>query len=307
MPKNIACAIDIGATNFRIALVSTMGKILVLKKTKTPNNIKSDKKFIEKISKTISDFIFENDAKDIKKIGISVAGALNKKEKTVVFPNLPIKKINLGLLEKKLKVKINLTNDCEAAVLAEKSFGNHNTENLVYITISTGIGGGVISEGKLIEGIDGSAAEVGHFTINSKYNLLCGCGGKNHWEAYASGINIPKFFKFWVKNSNLSVNLNKYDNAEKIFDSAKNSDKIAFDFICELGKINSQGVSNVIFAYNPEVIVLGGIVTLKNPKYIKNGILKNIDKFVKTPKIKITKLGDEITILGAAYTVFNKE
>ncbi len=307
MAKNRALAIDIGATNLRIASVSAAGKILVAKKSKTPSNIKSEKEFIEKVAKTISDFIFENKISNIKTIGVSVAGALNKKEKTAMLINISCEKIHFGLLEKKLGVKINLINDCGAAVLAEGAFGKHNTDNLTYLTISSGIGGGVISEGKLIEGVDGNAAEIGHFTVKSKYDLSCGCGGINHWEAYASGIGIPKFFKAWAKDLNLSVNLNNYNNSKKIFDLAESGNKIALNFIHELGKINGQGISNVIFAYNPEVIILGGGIGLNRQNLIKDNIIKNIDKYIRVPKIKITKLGDEITLLGAAYTVFKNQ
>jgi glucokinase len=97
-------------------------------------------------------------------------------------------------------------NDCAAAVLGERHFGaGKGLENLAYVTLSTGLGGGAIVDGHLLIGKDGNAVEVGHITIDPGSSLICGCGSPGHWEAYSSGSNIPNFVKHSLRDDDKSL------------------------------------------------------------------------------------------------------
>ncbi|TSA44565.1 ROK family protein [bacterium] len=166
--------------------------------------------------------------------------------------------------------------------------------------MSSGIGGGAIVNNCLLLGKDGNAAEIGHMHVGSEYNLKCSCGkGRGHWEAYASGNNIPKFFRAWAKSRH------SMPKAADIFDAARKKNKTALRFMEELGKINGRGLSNVIAAYDPEIIVLGGAVALNNGDLVLKYANNYIDKFLRWPKLEITSLGENAPLLGAAASVFH--
>ena len=199
-------------------------------------------------------------------------------------------------------------NDANAAALAEKYFGlGEKTDNLVYITISTGIGGGAIVDGSLLLGANGSAGEVGAFSIDNGFDLVCGCGGINHWEAYSSGKNISNFFKAWAKRNNYAIEKD-YSDVFKIFEEAENQDNLALKFMDEYGKVNAKGIANIIAAYNPSLVILGGGISINHSEIIISGIIKNSNRFLNFPEIKVTNLGDENCLLGVvAATLHGKQ
>jgi len=156
----------------------------------------------------------------------------------------------------------------------------------------------------LLRGQNYNAAEIGRFIVDTKYNLLCGCKkGYGHWEGYCSGNNMPRFFKYWLKSNRIKK---KYPvkTAKDIFDLAKKADKIILKFLEEVGQINARGISNVIIAYDPKIIIIGGAVFLNNKKFILPHIKKNIDKYLVPPKIIATPLKENTCLLGAAALVF---
>lgn len=295
-----AIAIDLGATNLRVALVDTKGKILKSKKTVTP---KDTNKVVQTIIQTVKKTLSKEEIRKTKGIGISVAGPIDPKSGSLLIVNLGMKRLKIvEPLRKKFKKVTLLSNDANAAVRGEQNFGfGKGKRNLVYITISTGIGAGIISDGKLLLGRDESAGEVGHFKIFSEFEVQCGCGAINHWQAYCSGKDIPNFYQKWAK-----ANRSKrgYKTAKDVFNASYEGEKEAKKFLEEIHKLNAQGVENTIMAFNPDVVILGGSVVNQNEKSIINGIKKYLFTLAKPPLIKATKLGDEICLLGAAASVF---
>ena len=303
--EKICLALDIGATNLRIALINKQGKILK-KICQTIKRRGKDGKIVTDQIIKLTDFLIKKEPL-LSGIGIASIGPLDYKKGGIKnSPNIPFRFIPLlGPLSSTFGLPISLLNDCLAAVWAEKIYGaGKHLESLVYITISTGIGGGAIVDNHLLFGKDGNAAEIGHFIIEEKYNFLCSCDkGRGHWEGIASGSNLPRFFQAWLKKTKSKANF-KTKSAKNIFSAAKNKDRIALKFIEELGKINARALSNIIVAYNPELITLGGAVVLNNKELILEPIKKYIDHFLTPPKIKITPLGKDIVLLGAAAVVF---
>lgn len=199
--------------------------------------------------------------------------------------------------------------------MGEHEFGaGKNLKNLVYVTLSTGIGGGVYADNNLLLGKDGNAVEIGHMIIDPEGKLKCGCGKKGHWEAYCSGRNIPNFVrlvlreKFKVKNSLLFKQVGKDLSkltTELLFNCARAGDKLALQLVEEIGKLNAIGFTNLINAYDPELITVGGGLALNNPKLILDSIKKYVEDYLRVPEIKITPLGERIVLYGAAAAVFN--
>lgn len=309
--KLLAIAVDIGGTNLRVAIVSNEGRIIRRSITKTIKKGKSGEAVAEQVIGEIIKIGGIGEGRNWKKykgIGVSIAGPINyQKGGSVNPPNMNFKFVPVvSPLEREFGLPVFMVNDCNAGVVGEKCFGaGKKSENLVYITVSSGVGGGAIVNGNLLLGKDGNAVEIGHMIVDTEYSLLCSCKkGRGHWEAYTSGNNIPKFFQAWARKKNLDFR--SPNSTKEIFEAAKRKEKIALEFVKELGRINGRGISNVIAAYDPELIVLGGAVALNNFSWLMRYAIPNLDKFLKKPKIVKSSLGESAPLMGAAAIVFGR-
>ncbi|MEM1587150.1 MAG: ROK family protein [Candidatus Bathyarchaeia archaeon] len=315
----VAIGVDIGGTNVRVALGSVEGKMVAriaepIEKTKGPMGV----------SKQITRMIYslvkgETDLRDIKGIGIGAAGPLDIKGGGLMKPtNLPFEYVPLVKpLEEEFNLPVLLLNDCVAAVVGEKYFGiGGDHENLVYVTISTGIGGGVYVDGHLLIGKDGNAHEIGHFTIDFEGRLICGCGRRGHWEAYCSGTGIPNYAKLIMEEGELTgiyesrslreAYMGGKMSAKTIYDLAKAGDKLARAIVKKIGMLNAVGFACVVDAYDPALITVGGSVTLNNPDLIIDPIKRHISEHARNrvPEIILTPLGEDIVLYGALASIF---
>ncbi len=302
-----AFAVDLGATNVRVALVSEQGKIIQRLEQNTPRQGKSGHVVTNAVGVMLSTLQGMYAKLSVSGIGIASLGPIDYlRGGPEQPPNLPFAFIPLVVpLQKKFSMPVLLFNDCNAAVLAEQNFGaGKNKKNILYITISTGIGAGAIVDNNLLLGRSGNAGEIGHITIDTTYNLPCTCGkGIGHWEGYASGRNIPRFFNAWCKKWDVR-DIDAPNNAKDIFDRARQGNQVALRFLNELNTINARAISNVIVAYDPEVITIGGSVMLGNASLLMPGIQKKVDQYLKKPVVKMTSLGHDAGLLGAAAAVF---
>ena len=320
MGRKIAVGVDLGGTNIRVALGDDEGRILAkiserTEKTKGPEGIS------EQIARIIR-CLEKKEAKtgEIIGIGIGSAGPLDLKRGGLMKPtNIPYDFIPLvEPLEDIFHLPTYLLNDCSTAVMGEKFFGaGKNHENLAYITLSTGIGGGIYVDGHLLIGKDGNATEVGHFTIDYEGKLLCGCGKRGHWEAYCSGNGIPNYVRLLlsqgrfegVKDSllmrRISGDLDRLT-AKILYDCAKAGDPLALELVDKIGILNSVGFACVVDAYDPSLITVGGSISLRNESLIIDPIRRGVKEHARNrvPEIKITPLGDDVVLYGALAMVF---
>ncbi len=297
-------AVDIGATTTRVALFGPGGEILGRVTSPTLGSGDSPETITRHLAGLIRRVLSgSGGAVPAAAIGVSACGPIDHRRGSVVRPpNLPFREIPLaGPLGEEFGLPVRLANDCHAGVLGEVIYGGGvGCENLVYITLSTGIGGGVICNGRLVLGRDGNAAEIGHFHVDTTYNLPCGCGGTGHWEAYASGRFIPSFFARWCDRENRIQGETDTSSAEGIFAAARNGDPAALGFMNALGEINGRGVSNVIVAYDPSRIILDGSVALQNEDLILPSLLPFVDRFLPLPEIRLTTLKGLAPLFGAS-------
>ena len=320
MGRKIAVGVDLGGTNIRVALGDDEGRILAkiserTEKTKGPEGIS------EQIARIIR-CLEKKEAKtgEIIGIGIGSAGPLDLKRGGLMKPtNIPYDFIPLvEPLEDIFHLPTYLLNDCSTAVMGEKFFGaGKNHENLAYITLSTGIGGGIYVDGHLLIGKDGNATEVGHFTIDYEGKLLCGCGKRGHWEAYCSGNGIPNYVRLLlsqgrfegVKDSllmrRISGDLDRLT-AKILYDCAKAGDPLALELVDKIGILNSVGFACVVDVYDPSLITVGGSIALRNESLIIDPIRRGVKEHARNrvPEIKITPLGDDVVLYGALAMVF---
>jgi glucokinase len=290
--ENPVVAVDLGATITRVALVGSDGEIL--DRITSPTNPLPASGGAEPEER---DYGRMEAPAPLHQIITSI-----RKGAVVRPPNLPFREIPLvEPLGEEFGIPVRMANDCHAGVLGEVAFGaGAGCRDLVYITLSTGIGGGVVSGGRLLLGRDGNAAEIGHFHVDSTWNLPCGCGGTGHWEGYASGRFLPRFFARWCERSGSPPGDGNTSSAEGIFAAARRQEPAALGFLEALGEINGRGISDVIVAYDPSRIILDGSVVLRNEDLILPYLLPHVDRFLPPPEIRLTALDGLAPLLGAA-------
>jgi glucokinase len=202
--------------------------------------------------------------------------------------------------------EVLLLNDCRAAVIGEViAGGGRGFKTVVYITISTGIGGGVFASGKLLTGRGGNAAEIGHFFVDSTYNIRCTCKHVGHWEGYASGRTIPNFFREWIQVHHPDYSRQIFT-ASDILSAAESGDITVKKFCRDLALINGRGLSSVIAAYDPDCIILDGAV-LRNHTWLMDEMIEKTDRYLTLPYIHLTSLDGNAPLIGAAMGVFYPE
>jgi glucokinase len=302
--------VDLGATNVRAVVADAEGTILGNGKRGTPRGptgIAVTEAVLE-VTRTACD-----DAgiapEEAVAAGIGSIGPLDLAEGAVENPaNLPdtIDRIPLtGPLSVLLGTeRVYLHNDTNAGVIGERFHSERNPDDVVYITISTGIGAGVCIDGNVLSGWDGNAGEVGHMTVDPQDFMTCGCGHDGHWEGYCSGKNIPRYaYELYQDDPSIETGLPIEDpdfSAVDVFEHA-GDDEFADYVVDQLCHWNAMGVANVIHAYAPIVIYIGGAVALRNPRLIVDPIRERVDDMVmvNVPDIQLTSLGDEVVVKGA--------
>ncbi|MCD6428548.1 MAG: ROK family protein [Desulfurococcales archaeon] len=305
-------AVDVGATNLRIGIFDLSASLLRARTIKTPRSGGHDA-VAEAIIEVAEDLLKSLGIKDVVGVGVGTIGPLDIREGVVInTPNNPLRTFRLKEpLKEYFSAPTYVVNDCVAAVWGEYNAGaGRGLSNVVYITLSTGIGAGVIVDGHLLLGKDGNAHEVGHITINYRYSIRCGCGGIGHWEAMASGANIPRFARELAKRwrgSETPALIKARESTltpEELFKYWRSGDEFASYVVSELVEVNAAGLGSVINVYDPEVITLGGSVAINNTDFIDQ-VVGNVHKYAinRLPKIMVTPLGSNIVLIGAAYLV----
>ncbi len=312
--------VDIGGTKISVILGTERGKILQRRQIKT-KKYAGKKACMEALSQAITEMVKASKLRrnQILGIGIGLPGAVNSQKGIVPkSPNmqgwagLPIRKI----LKRTTGFSVSMTNDANAAVMAEKIFGQgKRAENLIYMTVSTGVGGGIIVNGHLLEGSNYVGGEIGHMVIKAGGNK-CGCGQRGCLEAYASGVSIAKHVKKELKKKPLKKHLKKFNakgqiSAKEIGEAAIKGNTLAIAAYRRAGYYLGVGIGNLLNVLNPEMVILGGGVFKSAPKGHWKATMASCKKHawpesLKLTKIVRTKLGDDVGNLGALALVFAK-
>ncbi|MFC2006241.1 ROK family protein [Chloroflexota bacterium] len=317
MSKNrdiLILGIDLGGTKILTAVTDAQGKMLsrdhsiTLAKEGQQAVIKS---ILESVGRTLDQAHIV--AADLAAIGLGAAG-LSNPEMGILFTsphlhgweNVPLRDI----IEKEFGRKTFLINDANAAAVGELYFGaGRGARNFIYITVSTGIGGGIIIDGKNYTGYTGMAGELGHMVIDDK-GPQCNCGNNGCWEILASGTALAREARYRIKEGAVTSIL-KYAggdlekiNAEAIHEAARASDKLADELIAQTAYYLGVGLANLINIFNPEVIVIGGGLSnigdrLLKPAFEEAGC-RAFRQAYQAVRFARAELGRNSGVLGAA-------
>jgi glucokinase len=198
--------------------------------------------------------------------------------------------------------EVLLLNDATAGAIGERAAAASPPEDLVYLSVSTGIGAGVVADGRVLEGHHGNAAEVGHLTLDPASTLRCGCGGDGHWEAFCSGEGIPRYARHLAAERDFETDLSLTDlDAADVF-TAAGDDPLADAVLERLAAWNTQGVAAIVHAYDPEVIAVGGAVALANPEHVVAPVRDRLPAALHVtpaPEVRLTNVGEDVVLRGA--------
>lgn len=313
--KKYSIGVDLGGTNITSTIMNRHGEIASSLKISTLAE-KGKEATIKRIIKTIYNNIAHSviTPDDIIGIGIGAPGPLDIKRGIINFaPNLtgwrdvPLQKI----LEDEFNMKIVLENDANAAAWGERCFGaGQGINNLVCFTLGTGIGGGIIIEGKIYHGNNCGAGELGHMTVN-KDGPRCNCGNYGCLEAYSSATGVKNRIidriKKGIKSEFLTFDNDKLFESlrlKSIFQAARKGDILTSDIVEDAISYLGIAIANIANILNPEMVILVGGITNEGDKLLIP-LIKEVKKRAfysnyKSLKIVIGKLAGNAGVLGAA-------
>lgn len=306
--------IDIGGTTIKCGLFTNEGILLEKWEIVTRRENKGELVPYD-IGETIQAKIKErNIAREaIVGVGVGVPGPITEDGTVLKCANLgwDIFNVNEKLAEV-TGLKVAAANDANVAALGEMWMGGgKGYQDVVMVTLGTGVGGGVIIGGKVIAGSNGAGGEIGHLTIDPNEEDICGCGGHGHLEQYASATGVVRLAKKKLKTNNIPTTLSELTEitAKDIFDHAKASDEVAMLLVDELGKYLGLALSHVAATVDPQVFVIGGGVS-KAGDILLNAIKKhysnNILFALSNKEFHLAELGNDAGIYGCAKLILSK-
>jgi glucokinase len=305
--------IDLGGTTIKFAILTEDGKIQ--QKWSVDTNI------LDEGSHIVFDIVaslqhhlklYQMQPQQFIGIGMGSPGTVDLKKGTVIGAyNLnwktlqPVKEV----IEKKVQIPFAVDNDANVAALGEQWKGaGENDANVVFITLGTGVGGGIISNGQLVHGVQ-AAGEIGHMNVEPN-GYLCTCGNHGCLETYASATGIVRVARDFAEEYAGPAELKKrLDNGEDIsakdvFDLAKQGDQLGLRVVDQVCAYLGRACGDIGNLLNPSYIVIGGGVSAAG-EFLLNRVTKNFEKYAfptvrKTTRLKLAKLGNDAGVIGAA-------
>ena len=319
MPNNekLKIGVDIGGTNLKFGIVNREGKILAKCSYRFDKTISSTE-VVKGLGIEINKFLVTNkiDKKDISGIGIGCPGSIDSTKgicdysNNLKFNNVPL----VDLIEKTTGLKAKAANDANVACLGEARFGSgKNYQNIVFLTLGTGVGGGLVLNKKIYEGKDGKGAELGHSIIELN-GRKCTCGRRGCLETYASATALIKDTKEAMKKHPESHLWNYVENdidkvgAKTAFSVASEGDKTAIEVVNNFIYYLGEGILNFINIFKPDIVLLGGGVS-----YQGDSLINPLNEYIKKahygfgggPKVSVAvaSLGNDAGIIGASCLI----
>jgi len=312
--SRIALAFDLGGTELRAALVGDGGKLLAFASMPTlardgPNAV------IEQIAMLAEKIC--SDVPDARPLGIGigapgpldpVAGILTAPPTLSGWREVPLAR----LLQDRLNLPVRLENDANAAALGEWRFGaGRGAASLVFVTVSTGIGGGVISDGRIVHGRRGLAGEIGHMTITNE-SERCLCGAVGCFEAVASGTALGRRATALTKPGDGSaLRMLSHDGevtGRHVVDAARGGDETALGLIDQEARWLGIGFTNLLHLYSPDMIVMGGGISHGYDllrRAIEATIHERVMPAYRDVPVVPAQLGSHAGLIGAASLIFS--
>ncbi|ABX40716.1 ROK family glucokinase [Lachnoclostridium phytofermentans] len=303
--------IDIGGTTIKCGLFTANGELK--EKWEIPSRtenggIQVPQDVADTIDAKLKELSIEK--KDVLGVGIGVPGPITEDGTVLKCANLGWDIFNVNEKMSALTgLKVATANDANVAALGEMWMGGgKGYKNIVMVTLGTGVGGGVILNGKIVAGSNGGGGEIGHMTMNLDEKETCGCGKHGHLEQYASATGIVRLAKKRLLDTSVTTSLRELAEvtAKDIFDHAKAGDTVALELVEELGRYLGLALSHVAAAVDPQVFVIGGGVSRAGSMLldvISKYYNQNIIFALSNKEFRLAELGNDAGIYGCAKLV----
>ena len=305
--------VDIGGTTVKLGYFDAEGN--VLDKWEIPTRKEDNGSHIlpdiaASIEKKIKDAGI--DRKDVVGVGVGAPGPIDS-------DGVVHKAANLGwgvfsikeTLENILKLPVMAGNDANVAALGEMwKGGGQGCDNMVFVTLGTGVGGGIIVNGKMLTGANGAGGEIGHIHVEDDEQETCGCGNRGCLEQYSSATGVTRLAKRKLeKTTQDSVLRTSTLSAKSVFDAVKAKDPVAMEIAEQFGQYLGEGLAAIACVTNPEAFVIGGGVSKAGPvliDYIRPYYQKAVFHADRDVKFELATLGNDAGIYGAAKLVLDR-
>ena len=308
--------IDLGGTNIAIGLVDENGKIIAKDSTPTLAE-RGYKEIIKDMAMLSKKLIDENNISEdeIQGVGIGCPGTVDPEAGVVLYAN-NIKMIKTPLVEEfkqYFDVNVKILNDANAAAYGEYIINGNDVDSFIFITLGTGVGGGIIIDKKVYTGFNFAGAELGHITLIHD-GIQCNCGNVGCWEAYASVTALIRQTKEAMDKNPESL-MHEFAKKEgkvsgkTAFDAAKAGDEAALMVVKQYREYVASGLVSIINIFQPEKIAIGGGIS-KEGDYLVQPIIEycyahEYNKYGEKTKISAATSFNDAGIIGAA--LFSKE
>ncbi len=304
--KKYGFGIDVGGTTVKVGFFETSGALLDKWEIKT-NTANGGEAILPDIAKTIEEKLSkEGISKDeVQGIGIGVPGPVLNASVVTRCVNLGWGEIDVaGTLSKITGLPVKVGNDANVAALGEMwQGGAKGSSNVVMVTLGTGVGGGIIVDGRIVAGANGAGGEIGHLNVCEDEHEACNCGQHGCLEQYASATGVVRMAKRKLAKISEETSLHKYDDltAKDVFDEAKAGDKVALEIVDEVCEILGKTLGKIACVVNPEVFVIGGGVSKAGQILIdtvKKYYVPNTFTSCKDARFELASLGNDAGMYG---------
>lgn len=308
--KKYVFGVDIGGTTVKLGLFDVEGN--VLDKWEIPTRTENGgEKILPDIADSIREKMKQIDKDFVAGVGVGAPGPVDGK-------GIVHRAVNLGwgtfsikdTLEDLLNMPVMAGNDANVAALGEMWMGGgQGYRDLVVVTLGTGVGGGIIIDGKMLTGATGAGGEIGHIHVNDEEEEICGCGNKGCLEQYSSATGITRLANQLLASSDKDSVLRSGEvSAKTVFDAVKERDPLAVEVAEKFGKYLGDGLASIACVVNPEAIVIGGGVSKAGEiliDFIRPHYEKNVFHGSRQVKFSLATLGNDAGIYGAAKLVLD--
>lgn len=312
--KKYGFGVDIGGTTCKIGLFEMNGTLIEDWEIKT-NTENKGASILDDVAVAIEGKMQSAGIakEEVQGIGVGVPGPVTGDGTVLQCVNLGWGEFNVAeVLKKRTGFDVKVGNDANVAALGEMwQGGGKGHKDIVMVTLGTGVGGGIILNGKMLAGTNGAGGEIGHICVNDDETEVCGCGNKGCLEQYTSATGIVRMAKIILNTTDKPSKLRQiqYISAKEIFDAAKEGDEVAATLVENHGKVLGKALAQIACVVDPEIFVIGGGVSRAGDILI-NTTAKYFAQYAfhacRQTKFALATLGNDAGMYGGACSILNQ-
>ncbi len=311
--KKYGFGVDIGGTTIKMSLFEMTGHMI--DKWEIPTNTENNgASILDDVTTVIEGRLVQDGIakEDVEGIGIGVPGPVIQNSVVTGCVNLGWNRVDVAKeLGEKTGLKVRAGNDANVAALGEMwQGGGKGYKNVIMVTLGTGVGGGIIIDGNIVNGANGAGGEIGHIFVEEAEEEACNCGKRGCLEQYASATGVVRLTKRALAADNRESTLRKSEEitAKAVFDAAKEGDALALEIVEKMGKYLGTALANAACVADPEVFVIGGGVSKAGSivtEAIRKYYIERAFHSCRNAKFALAELGNDAGVYGCVYLLLN--